>query len=65
MSEVLRIQSESLERVREARLTAEAAAADYIDAVTKAREAQCSAQQIAMAAGVSRQAIHKTLRKGT
>jgi DNA-binding phage protein len=65
MTSVLELQSEALSRVRESRMTAEAATADYVDAVQKAREALCSAQQIAMAAGVSRQAIHKTLRKGT
>ena len=65
MNEVLRLQSDALTRVREARLTARDAELDYVAAVEAARDLQCSAIQIAMAAGVTRQAIYNTLRKGT
>jgi DNA-binding phage protein len=65
MTSVLELQSLALSRVREMRLTMRDAEKDYMAAVQAARDAQCSAQQIAMAAGVTRQAIHKTLRKGT
>lgn len=65
MNEVVRIQSEALDRVREARLTARDAELDYVAAVEAARDARCSVMEIGRAAGVSRQAIHKTLRKGT
>jgi DNA-directed RNA polymerase specialized sigma24 family protein len=64
MSEVLRLQAEALKRVREARLMMLDVDNDYRAAVEAARDAQCSAAQIAMAAGVTRQAIHNTLRKG-
>jgi DNA-binding phage protein len=64
VSEVLRIQAEALDRVRQARLTARDAELDYVAAVEAARDAQCSVAAIGQAAGVSRQAIHKTLGKG-
>ena len=62
--EGLTAQAASLTRVREASGMRDAMDEDYRVALRNAVDAGCTIEQIAMAAGVSRQTVYHWLRKG-